>query len=119
MAAPSWVSPCIFMLVPAARLSFKRPSELARSLAVESTPLESEKVSEAPKMLDDTDTTAGAAEAVLITIDSASVQTWAALSLACTVKLAVCAVVGEPEMMPLLLLMVSPAGSVPEVTDQV
>ena len=62
VAAPSWVSPCMLMAAPAARLSLTRPSELARSLAADSTPLESEKVSAAPNILDDIDTTVGGAE---------------------------------------------------------
>lgn len=79
----------------------------------------SEKESAAPRMLDDTVIVVGEVEAALITIANALLQTCAALSFACTVKLYVCAVVGVPEIMPLVLLSVSPGGIVPEVIDHV
>jgi hypothetical protein len=106
----------MLMAVLAARLNLTRPSELARSLAVDRTPLVSEKVSDAPSIVACTETIA---VVVLTWIDNALLQTCAALSLACTVKFAVWAVVGVPEIMPPALLMVSPAGSVPEITDHV
>jgi len=69
VAAPSCVNPCMFMAVPAEKLSFTRPSELASSFAADSTPLESEKTSALPSIDADMEATVAAGVAAFTRIE--------------------------------------------------